>query len=66
MRQAARAGPPQQEKAGIVAVVIFNRALENMAAVNLGGDPDVQLLLAGRGNRIPQELALTVNVRNQP
>jgi hypothetical protein len=35
-------------------------------AVNLGGDPDVQLVLAGRGNRIAQELDLTVNMRSRP
>ena len=35
-------------------------------ALNLGGDPDVQLVIAGRGNRIPQELDLTVNMRSRP
>lgn len=35
-------------------------------AVNVGGDPAVQLVIAGRGNRIPQQLDLTVNMRSKP
>jgi hypothetical protein len=35
-------------------------------ALAFGADPDVRISLAGRGNRVPQELDLTINVRNQP
>ena len=34
-------------------------------AITLGSDPAVQLAIAGRGNRVPQDLDLTVNLRSQ-